>query len=424
MWALTAPRRVSSSSSSPPSSSSTLAASNVDAPVKSSSSSSEPDLLVLSFRSHHNAYTEGDGSGALVERYPCPTSFSFQVIQFIFSFVIVHYLLYWVLMLAVLYALYALGYGWLSLAVSLLYLRSYADGAQFEEGRVWEWFRQNRLWYLSHQYTELEVVRTAKLDPQRKYIFAVYPHGILIISRIGLYGGTFERLFPGVDTRTLGASPMFWVPGAREICLWMGAVDARKKTAERVLRTRDLSLFIYPGGSKEIFLTNPHSSVTTLIARRGFVRLALEHGCQLVPVLVFREKYMYRVWTPPRAVVAFFLRVLRTPVLLFSGRYFTWLPFHTYMSIVFDRPIEVQRNSAPTEEEVEALWQQYRKALVGLWDRYKTTYGYGPEETLEIREAHEPADRSDAAAADSNNGRHAPHSTHTGSSSSQSKRKE
>ena len=63
-------------------------------------------------------------------------------------------------------------------------------------------FRQNHLWYLAHQYCELELVRTAKLDPARKYIFAVYPHGILIISRIGLYGGTFERLFPGIDTRS------------------------------------------------------------------------------------------------------------------------------------------------------------------------------------------------------------------------------
>lgn len=58
----------------------------------------------------------------------------------------------------------------------------------------------------------------------------------------------------------MGASPMFWVPGAREICLWMGAVDARKKTAERVLTdASNLSMFVYPGGSKEIFLTDPKS---------------------------------------------------------------------------------------------------------------------------------------------------------------------
>ena len=131
------------------------------------------------------------------------------------------------------------GYWWVSVLLVAWYSRSYFDRAQFHTGRAWNWstthhslitphatrrllpavlvpaslrslirassrryalhaavvclpvrFRQNHLWYLAHQYCELELVRTAKLDPTRKYIFAVYPHGILIISRIGLYGGT------------------------------------------------------------------------------------------------------------------------------------------------------------------------------------------------------------------------------------------
>jgi hypothetical protein len=49
----------------------------------------------------------------------------------------------------------------------------------------------------------------------------------------------WETLFPGVDIRVLGASPMFKLPGCREICLWMGAVDAGRRTAERVLKRRE-----------------------------------------------------------------------------------------------------------------------------------------------------------------------------------------
>jgi hypothetical protein len=178
------------------------------------------------------------------------------------------------------------------------------------------------------------------------------------------------------------------------------------------------------------------SKVTTLIARRGFVRLALEHGCDIVPTMVFREKslrtdcvqraqrsasllslslltalsfpslplavrrYMYRVWTPPAAVVSFFLRVLKTPVLLFSGRFFTWLPFHTYMSIVFDAPIAVERREQPTDDEVEALWLQYRQRIEQLWQRYKTVYGYDDSEQLVIRQANE----DDAEGAGAENG--------------------
>ena len=109
---------------------------------------------------------------------------------------------------------------------------------------------------------------------------------------------------------------------------------------------------------------------------------------------------MYRVWTPPAAVVRFFLRVFKTPVLLFSGRFFTWLPFHAYMSIVFDAPIAVERREQPTDEEVEALWLQYRHRIEQLWTRYKKLYGYDDDEQLVIREAND--DDAEAAAAAEN----------------------
>ncbi len=41
-----------------------------------------------------------------------------------------------------------------------------------------------------------------------RYIFGAYPHGILILSRAATYGGIWEKLFPGIDFRVLGASPM------------------------------------------------------------------------------------------------------------------------------------------------------------------------------------------------------------------------
>ena len=159
------------------------------------------------------------------------------------------------------------------------------------------------------------------------------------------------------------------------------------------------------------------SRVTTLIARRGFIRLALEQGCDLVPTMVFREKYMYNVYPPPRPVVQFFLRVLKTPVLLFAGRFFTWLPFHTYLSITFDAPIAVQRVDSPTEQQVEELWLAFKGRVEGLWNKYKTTYGYGDDEQLEIRDAAE-----DAEGQSSSGGSSSSHSTADGADRGSKKR--
>jgi len=44
----------------------------------------------------------------------------------------------------------------------------------------------------------------------------------------------------------LGATPMFYFPGCREICLWMGAVDAGKATANRILDDPSLNIIVYP----------------------------------------------------------------------------------------------------------------------------------------------------------------------------------
>ena len=59
----------------------------------------------------------------------------------------------------------------------------------------------------------------------------------------------------------------------------MSAVDAGRKTAERCLAA-GLSLMVYPGGSEEIFLTDPNSRTTDLVLlkRKGFVRLALRRS--------------------------------------------------------------------------------------------------------------------------------------------------
>ncbi len=177
----------------------------------------------------------------------------------------------------------------------------------------------------TQKYLSVECIREEALDPSKQYIFALSPHGILILSRCLTYGGLFEKMFPGIVTRTLGATAMFLVPLCREICLWCGAVDASKKTAVSILK-KGWSLLIYPGGSREIFLTDSNSSDTALIKRSGFVRLAMENGCDIVPSFVFGEKWLYRHFHFPPVVTDFFLNKLRFPLLLFWGRWMSYMP--------------------------------------------------------------------------------------------------
>lgn len=191
---------------------------------------------------------------------------------------------------------------------------------------------------------------------------------------------------------------MFYVPfGGREICLWLGAVDANRKTAERILTKHNFSEIVYPGGSQEIFHVDPTSKETVLVARKGFIKLAIQTGTQVVPTFVFGEKWMFHRYVPGKAVVHFFLKVLRIPLILFWGRIWAlpplsfllpWMPLRGKgLSIVYGSPIEVTQNATPSDAEIDVVYEAYMKQIQSLFDTYKSKYGYDEQETLRIIEA-------------------------------------
>lgn len=306
-----------------------------------------------------------------------------RLLQGIILFVLVHYFWYLFVAAAVVYALMALGWlNWYGVALLVaVYIPFFLNGKHKKTGGQWDWFKNHPLWTASHKYLSVECTREQELDAKKQYIFAISPHGILILSRCLCYGGLFERMFPGIVTRTLGATAMFLVPLCREVCLWCGAVDASKKTAVSILQ-RGWSLLVYPGGSREIFLTDSNSTDTALVRRSGFVRLAIENGCEIVPTFVFGEKWLYRHLHFPRAVTDFFLNTLRFPLLLFWGRWFTYMPLKRQLAIVYGKPLSVTKNPNPTDAEVAAVQTAYETAVRDIFERYKARYGYSPSETL------------------------------------------
>lgn len=57
---------------------------------------------------------------------------------------------------------------------------------------------------------------------------------------------------------------MFYIPLGRELCLWMGGVDASRSTGEKVLDEGN-SIVVYPGGVAGIFKTNPNSKEVSFL---------------------------------------------------------------------------------------------------------------------------------------------------------------
>lgn len=139
---------------------------------------------------------------------------------------------------------------------------------------------------------------------------------------------------------------------------------------------------------REVFYTDPLGpDRICLSSRRGFVNLALTTGSSLIPVYVFGERHLYRRKLPSERLRLFLLRVLKFPVLLFYGRWFTLLPLPAKKEgvlVVVGKPILVDRVAEPTPAQIDALHAQYTQALRELFTRWRSHAGYAESEQLII----------------------------------------
>ncbi|KAJ8566177.1 hypothetical protein ON010_g6948 [Phytophthora cinnamomi] len=295
----------------------------------------------------------------------------------IFSFVTVHYFVWSWPFLGLFFYLHQRGLDYVSIAMVALYLPSFFSGAQKTgKGNVWESLRTSSLWGLMNKFLRIKIIREQELDPQKRYIFGFHPHGIIVLSRVAIFGSNFDYVFPGIKNRR------------REMCLWMGGVDASRSTGEKVLKEGN-SIIVYPGGVPEIFRTDPNSKETQLVLKKrfGFIKLAMRQGVDLVPTFVFGEKWLYNKWSPPKALTEFFRKAFGIPVLVFWGK-FWWMPKaptkDKHYGLVYGKPISVKHTETPTDDEVRAVHSQYVAEIGRIFNQYKSEFGYEEDETLAI----------------------------------------
>ncbi|KAG2779747.1 hypothetical protein PC129_g13580 [Phytophthora cactorum] len=307
----------------------------------------------------------------------------------VFSFITAHYFVWSWPFLALFYYLHKRGLDYVSIAMLAVYLPSFFSGAQKTgKGNVWESLRTSSMWGLMNKFLRIKIIREQELDPKKQYIFGFHPHGIIVLSRLAIFGRNFDDVFPGIKNRLLGASAMYYVPLGRDICLWLGGVDASRSTGEKALKEGN-SVIVYPGGVPEIFRTDPNSKETQLVLKQrlGFIKLAMRQGADLVPTFIFGEKWLYNMWNPPKFVINFFRKALGIPVLVFWGK-FWWMPKAPAKGkrygLVYSKPIVTTHTPNPTDEEVRAVHAQYVAEIERIFKKYKSEFGYEEDETLAI----------------------------------------
>jgi hypothetical protein len=166
---------------------------------------------------------------------------------------------------------------------------------QNTRGWYFHWFLYGPLTDLVLGYYGSRCIREGPpLDPKQGYLFAMAPHGVFGVCRAFSGGQLWRRLFPQIDARWGSFGGAFYIPGVREFSLCCGCLDASRPVLTRAI-ARGENVMLLPGGEKEMMLTDGASSQTQLVLldRKGFVRLAIQHGLALVPGFCFGEKWVH-----------------------------------------------------------------------------------------------------------------------------------
>ena len=260
-----------------------------------------------------------------------------------------------------------------------------------------ERFRRLRVWKYFANYFPAALHKTHELPPTRKYIFGYHPHGIISHGAFAAFATEalgFAEKFPGITNSLLTLDSNFRIPLYRDYILALGIQSVSKESITSILTTGGLdgdgmgrAVTIVIGGARESLEAHPGTMRLVLAQRKGFVKMAMRTGADLVPVLAFGENDLYDQLSSQHhpmlhRLQMWVLRTLKFTLPFLHGRgIFNYdvglMPYRRPLNIVVGRPIPVRQVGAGEkieQREVERLHAEYVGELEAMWERYRGTF--------------------------------------------------
>ncbi|KAL8874086.1 MAG: hypothetical protein Q9174_000522 [Haloplaca sp. 1 TL-2023] len=262
------------------------------------------------------------------------------------------------------------------------------------------------IWSLFSSYFPARLHRSQPLEPHRKYIFGYHPHGIISHGAFAAFATEalgFSQLFPGITNTLLTLDSNFRVPFYRDYALAMGLASVSRESCENILSKggpndegMGRAITIVVGGARESLDAQPHTLRLVLKRRKGFVKLAIRTGADLVPVLAFGENDLYDQVTSDSHPLIHKLQLLVKKwvgftIPLFHARgVFNYdvglMPYRKPLNIVTGRPIKVVQSKVPEEGYVDEVHRMYVDELERIWEEWRDRFDVDPRVELRIVE--------------------------------------
>ncbi|CAF3093091.1 unnamed protein product [Rotaria sp. Silwood2] len=254
-----------------------------------------------------------------------------------------------------------------------------------------QWFRRLFLWKWFVDFFPIRLHKTCDLPADRSYIFGYHPHGIISVGGVGNFASEatgFENLFPDINLRLLVLNSNFQIPFFELILMMLGICDASRESCNYILKQgKGNSILLVIGGPLESLDARPSSEyILTLKNRKGFIKMALENGANLVPVFSFGENDLFEQISNPRgsklpSIQITLQKKMGYALPLFYGRgifqyKFGILPRRHPIDTYVGESIEVPKLSKEriTQEIIDEYHIKYIEALTRLFDTHKAKH--------------------------------------------------
>ncbi|GAB6023443.1 Diacylglycerol O-acyltransferase 2 [Chamberlinius hualienensis] len=238
-------------------------------------------------------------------------------------------------------------------------------------------------------YWPLRLIKTIDLDPNKNYVCGCHPHGLFsmgIFTNVSTEITDFSLKFRGITSHMITFDLFFWFPIFRDFFTAFGNCSSSVESIRYILtkKGKGNAIFSCIGGLAEIAHCKPNNMTIVLKNRKGFVKLAITCGADLVPVITFGENEMFglkRDFTSSSKLDNFFNKLIGRSFHFMSNFhasinvFLSFLPDKKPVYTVVGRPIEVEQNSNPSDEIINFYHDKYIECLKQLFYEYKIKLG-------------------------------------------------
>jgi len=272
--------------------------------------------------------------------------------------------------------------------LGVYYLWVLCDNKAEYGGRLNMRVRSLSFWKYFADYYPASLLKEADLPADRPYVFGYHPHGIIGMGALATFATEatgFSKTYPGIKPHLLTLKSNFRSPFYRDILLDLGICSVSKESCSNILKGGPgNAIIIVVGGAAESLSAHPGTNDLTIRKRLGFIKMAITHGADLVPVFSFGENDIYRQMPNEKGTTIYTLQrkfqsVFGFTLPLFHGRGLLnynlgLLPYRRKIVAVIGKPIHITQSDKPSLEDIMDVQKQYIDELLRIWNTYKDDF--------------------------------------------------